>query len=231
MTAGAIVASRAGYREQRASCREQRARAGTRPARVIQLAPSHRRRDRPVHLLLVDQPSSTLFCTMSDTMFSAAATTATVLVPSAAVESVATADPPIVEIARFLYSSSVYTVDVFIRLLSTLGRVSLSLTQTFAAPFGPISLALLYLFSPVVVFFQILLDAFIFAPYSVAVTILQNLYPVYVFVGVSVLFAATVGLGARGLVSASRHLLFTPSSAPSHARSKPAKRVSIKEEK
>ncbi|EMD37236.1 hypothetical protein CERSUDRAFT_95492 [Gelatoporia subvermispora B] len=168
---------------------------------------------------------------MSSTLLDAAAATATVLVPSPATESVVKADPPIVEIARLLYSSSGYAFSFAGRLLSAAGQFFLSLAQLLVAPLAFILSVLLYLLAPVIVFFQILLDAVIFIPYTIAVAALQNLYPIYVFVGASLLFSAVIALGARALVSGIRSVLFPQWDASNPAKSRSMKRVSIKEEK
>ncbi|OCH87597.1 hypothetical protein OBBRIDRAFT_697030, partial [Obba rivulosa] len=116
--------------------------------------------------------------------------------------------PPIVEIARVLYHSSVYALGLSGRLLSGVGSVLLNVSIVLASPLALVLPIFLYLLSPVIVFFQILLGAFIFTPYAIAVAALQNLYPIYVFVGAAFLFAVTVGLSARVTVDVIRHLLF-----------------------
>ena len=71
--------------------------------------------------------------------------------------------------------------------------VSQPLWNTLIIANKPIS----YLLAPFFVFLRILLDAFIFTPYAVIRAVLVNIYPIYVFLGTSLLCAACIELRAR----------------------------------
>ncbi|EPS97546.1 hypothetical protein FOMPIDRAFT_13300, partial [Fomitopsis schrenkii] len=110
--------------------------------------------------------------------------------------------PPILELIRFA-SSSLSVISTYTRRSFTY-LISKPLWTTLAVTYRPLS----YLLAPVFVFLSILLDVFILTPYTVIKAILINVYPIYVFLGASLLCAACVGLGARLWVKAIRYVIF-----------------------
>ena len=137
------------------------------------------------------------------------------------------ASPPIFELLR-LASYSLSVVATYTR-SSFRYLVSQPLWNTLVIANRPIS----YLLAPFFVFLRILLDAFIFTPYAVIRAVLVNIYPIYVFLGASLLCAACIGLGARLWVQAIRYLIFGPKRTTRSPRvvTKTRKRVSIKDVK
>ena len=135
------------------------------------------------------------------------------------------ASPPIFELLRFAsYSLSVvftYTRRSFSYLISQ------PLWTTLAIAHRPVS----YLLAPFFVFLSILLDMFIFTPYAIVKAVLVNVYPIYVFLGASLLCAACIGLGARLWVQAIRYVIFGSkrTTRPPPAVPRARKRVSIKD--
>ncbi|KAH9936606.1 uncharacterized protein B0H18DRAFT_327425 [Fomitopsis serialis] len=138
----------------------------------------------------------------------------------------ASTSPPIVELLRFA-SSSFSVVATFAR-RSLSYAISKPLWTALAVLYHPLS----YLLAPFFVFLNVLLDAFILTPYAVVKAIAVNVYPIYVFLGASLLCAACIGLGARLWVRAIRYTIFgpKPASRAAHPPARPRKRVSIKEE-
>ncbi|KAH9841797.1 uncharacterized protein C8Q71DRAFT_348888 [Rhodofomes roseus] len=134
--------------------------------------------------------------------------------------------PPIVELLRF--ASSLLSVLAALTRRSFSYVVSKPLWTTLAIAYRPLS----YLLAPLFVFVNVLLNAFILTPYAVVRAIAVDVYPIYVFVGASLLCAACVGLGARLWVQAIRSTIYgpRPTSHEAYPPAKPRKRVSIKEE-
>ncbi|KAG9220770.1 hypothetical protein CCMSSC00406_0002630 [Pleurotus cornucopiae] len=54
-----------------------------------------------------------------------------------------------------------------------------------------------YLFAPFAVLFEIILEAFIWTPWNLAVGALENLYPIYVLCGIACLVGSFLGLFGR----------------------------------
>ncbi|KAF9501946.1 hypothetical protein BDN71DRAFT_502760 [Pleurotus eryngii] len=54
-----------------------------------------------------------------------------------------------------------------------------------------------YLFAPFVVLFEIVLGAFIWTPWNLAVGALENLYPIYILCGIACIVGSFVGLFGR----------------------------------
>ncbi|KZT63667.1 hypothetical protein DAEQUDRAFT_101174 [Daedalea quercina L-15889] len=138
--------------------------------------------------------------------------------------------PPIVGLLRL--ASSLLGIVAPLARRSFSYVVSKPFWTTFALAYHPIS----YLLAPLFVFLNVLLDAFVLTPYTIVKAIAINVYPVYVFLGASLLCAACVGLGARLWVQALRYTIFGPkptsrTARPPVAAPKGRKRVSIKEEK
>lgn len=135
--------------------------------------------------------------------------------------------PPILELIRFASSS--------LGVISTYSRRSFSyiIGKPFWTTLAVASRPLSYLLAPVFVFLYILLDVFILAPYVVVKAVLVNVYPIYVFLGASLLCAACIGLGARLWVQAIRYVIFgsKPATRPPAAAPRARKRVSIKDMK
>jgi hypothetical protein len=62
----------------------------------------------------------------------------------------------------------------------------------------PLSI-ILYAISPFVVFSQVAFDILVVTPYTVALYVLDALYPIYVFLGVACITGVLVGFGGRTL--------------------------------
>ena len=90
-----------------------------------------------------------------------------------------TLDPPIVDFFRVLVRT--YTLAA-----GVLGE-----------PLSVFSAALAYLFAPVSVLSGIVLDACVRAPYALVRTAAHHLYPFYVFFGICLIFALSIGAGSR----------------------------------
>ncbi|KAH9993296.1 hypothetical protein BJV74DRAFT_833302 [Russula compacta] len=101
------------------------------------------------------------------------------------------------------------------------------------SPFLVIIPIIIYLFSPIIVSSQILLDLFIVLPYRVASYSSQALYPIYAFLGVACLSGAILGFGGRQIVSLVGWGLLGESQntrrsgSPSRARPQPQRRPSV----
>ncbi|KAJ7587360.1 hypothetical protein C8J56DRAFT_786377 [Mycena floridula] len=76
-----------------------------------------------------------------------------------------------------------------------LGRLVVTSTQ-FLQIFSPLPVVL-YLAAPLIVFIQILLEFTVFLPWSALLTLLDVLYPAYVFVGVACITGGLLGYVAR----------------------------------
>ena len=88
----------------------------------------------------------------------------------------ATSSPPIVEIARFVGQALQKSYGLASRIAITIVR---SLIAPITLLYHPVS----YLLAPVTVLAQVLLDLFVFTPYAIALSVVRNVYPLYVFVG------------------------------------------------
>ncbi|KAI0915852.1 hypothetical protein AcV5_009935 [Taiwanofungus camphoratus] len=136
--------------------------------------------------------------------------------------------PPIVEILRVLSTFASFVV-------SSVTAFSLAFARALAAPLTALYHLLQYVLAPVTLFCHIVIDTFVRTPYSLLVSILQNLYPIYVFIGVTCITAAFVGLGARIVAQTIQHALCPVSPRGSadteSALSKARRRVSIKEDR
>ncbi|EKM58477.1 uncharacterized protein PHACADRAFT_252826 [Phanerochaete carnosa HHB-10118-sp] len=151
------------------------------------------------------------------------------------------ASPPIVYFFRLVlsfasaaYSALLLSFSSAWSLFKTILLPVRSLLTTFSSP-------LLYILAPVIVLGRILLEVLIFAPYSLMTGAAREVYPIYVFIGATCIWAAFVGLCARGVTHYMRLLMFGPEdTTPTHEResakiaevprAKGAKKVSIKEE-
>ncbi|CCM06725.1 uncharacterized protein FIBRA_09019 [Fibroporia radiculosa] len=138
--------------------------------------------------------------------------------------------PPIVDLLRFISSSTSLSFSLILHVSQSIAHAVSAPLITLIATLYPI---LLYIFSPVLVFAEVALDAFVRTPYAILTGVFAALYPLYVFIGASCICAACVGLGARICAKAIRRMLFSSprSTAPAPPPAKPRKRVSIKEEK
>ena len=90
-------------------------------------------------------------------------------------------------------------------------------------------------------FLRVTIQTFVLLPYRVAAYFLNELYPVYAFVGTATLCAIVIGLGARLLSRAVAELLFGSGEgekgalsdemkAPESKRKRSKRRVTVKEE-
>lgn len=83
--------------------------------------------------------------------------------------------------------------------ISVASRFFASLLSTTAHSiliFSPIPI-LLYIFAPVIVFSELVVDVFVRLPYQLAAYLLDAFYPVYVFCGVACIIGALFGLFGR----------------------------------
>ncbi|KAI8982732.1 hypothetical protein BD414DRAFT_418916 [Trametes punicea] len=171
------------------------------------------------------------------TIFIQAPSTAPAVISAASATS---SSPPIVELARV--AGNVIALS-FSYLSHGLAIVTRSLLVSLPLLYNPV----IYLLGPVIVFSQVLLDVFVFTPYAIIVSLLRNVYPIYVFVGAACICAALVGSLARLISIGLVYAIFPPRPKASvktvektleRANPKAAtpktrlrKRVSIKEER
>ena len=113
--------------------------------------------------------------------------------------------PPIVELARFLTRALTLSYGV-------LSRTTVTLIFSLLAPLSLIFTPISYLLSPVFILIQVLLDVFVFTPYSIIAAIARNFYPLYVFFGSAVISALVLGFAARTVASVIVRVLFAPRS-------------------
>ncbi|KAI0058453.1 hypothetical protein BV25DRAFT_1238553 [Artomyces pyxidatus] len=112
-----------------------------------------------------------------------------------------------------------YSFSAVAATTSFISNTFLSLVSLLLTPFAFIIPAFLYLFSPVILSFYLLLDAFVVVPYRVTVYIAQAIYPLYAFIGVAVICGSMIGFGARKIVSViGWSLLARPKKAPPRKR-------------
>ncbi|KAH9902622.1 hypothetical protein C8Q73DRAFT_12660 [Cubamyces lactineus] len=173
------------------------------------------------------------------TVFIHATNAPSVTIPAAAAAT--STSPPIVELARL-------TGHALSLSFSYTARGSMTLARYILFPLPLLSAPLLYLLAPVLVLSRVLLDIFVFAPFTIFSVLARNIYPIYVFVGVACICAAFVGYLARAISIGLTYAIFasrspppseTPEPAISREKSTPRspqkmrsrKRVSIKEER
>ncbi|KAI0663778.1 hypothetical protein C8Q70DRAFT_378169 [Cubamyces menziesii] len=172
------------------------------------------------------------------TVFIHATNAPSVAIPAASATSTS---PPIVELARL-------TGHALSLSFSYTAHGSVTLLRYILLPLPLLSTPLLYLLAPVFVLSQVLLDVFIFTPFTIVSVLVRNIYPVYVFVGAACICAAFVGYLARAITVGLTYAIFAPRSAPPLEEPEPTisrekgttknaqkarsrKRVSIKEER
>ncbi|OBZ72271.1 hypothetical protein A0H81_07698 [Grifola frondosa] len=114
-------------------------------------------------------------------------------------------DPPIVEFARILG----HTTSVAFSFFSSL---SVFLARIFATPLRACLQLALYSLAPVTLLLRIVFDALVLKPRSLLLALIDNLYPLYVFVGVACICAAFIGLSARICVNVLRYFVVPPKS-------------------
>ncbi|KAI1797396.1 hypothetical protein LXA43DRAFT_878151 [Ganoderma leucocontextum] len=122
-------------------------------------------------------------------------------------DSAAARSPPIVELARFLARALTLSYGV-------LSRTTVALIFSLLAPLSLIFAPISYLLSPVFILIQVLLDVFVFTPYSIIAAVARNVYPVYVFLGAAIISALLLGFAARTVSSTIVRALFTPRPKP-----------------
>jgi len=161
-------------------------------------------------------------------------------VPLATAADVSQPPPPIIEILQLAWQ---LTLSGF-NFLGTLTNFMLSAVRTATIPFStiisvvyaPIS----YILSPFVLAAKLVINAFVLAPYSMIKSILADLYPIYAFVVVACIYAAVIGLCARGVSQLAKNILMFPYASSTPPATKPVvikkepppakpRRVSIKE--
>jgi hypothetical protein len=149
--------------------------------------------------------------------------------------------PPIVEIFQLAYkiasAALVATWTATTYLLSGLRLASVPFTSLFAVLYAPVS----YILAPVFLAAHIITNILVIAPYTMLEDTLSALYPIYAFIVVSAIFAAAIGLCARGVSHLGMNALSEPQgdvtsgkrigdpSLPKEHSSHP-KRVTIKDE-
>ena len=111
--------------------------------------------------------------------------------------------PPIVELARFLGQALSVSYGFF-------SRTTVAIVLSLIAPVTLLYYPLTYLFAPVIVLAQVLIDLLVFTPYAIVLSVARNVYPIYVFVGATCLCALGVGYFARALSAGITRTFFTP---------------------
>ncbi|KIK63807.1 hypothetical protein GYMLUDRAFT_454921 [Collybiopsis luxurians FD-317 M1] len=107
----------------------------------------------------------------------------------------------IIQHVPIILSYTARTVISFCYFASWVIRSTLSYpTLLLLPPAGFILSITFYLFAPVIVFFQVLLDVLVFTPYNLALYFLDAVYPLYVFCGVASITGILIGLLAKRLV-------------------------------
>ena len=105
--------------------------------------------------------------------------------------------PPIVEIFQFVYKSTglgltfIWTAITY--LYSALRTASFPITAVVSTLYAPLS----YILSPFVLSVTIVVNAFVITPYGLLKTALHDVYPIYAFAIVSIIYAGGIGLCAR----------------------------------
>ena len=143
--------------------------------------------------------------------------------PTGTVSQVASS-PPIVEIARFVGQALQKSYGLASRIAITIVR---SLIAPITLLYHPVS----YLLAPVTVLAQVLLDLFVFTPYAITLSVVRNVYPLYVFVGAACICALLVGFVARAFATALVRALFAPRRAGNRSRDISVSPVEHKSEK
>ena len=118
---------------------------------------------------------------------SVASSTATQTGTSTAVRSITNADSPIPQLILYITSA----LSWFKYFLGSISSFRLLL-------FWPVPI-LLYLFAPVIVFSELVVTIFFFAPYKSILYLLNALYPLYVLAGVACITGGVLGITGRGL--------------------------------
>ncbi|GJE96207.1 hypothetical protein PsYK624_124010 [Phanerochaete sordida] len=152
-----------------------------------------------------------------------------------------TTTPPIVyffqlalNIASAAWSATLVFISSGWSLFKAILTPAASLLSAFSTP-------LLYILAPVIVLARILLEVLVLAPYYLITGVAREVYPLYVFVGAACLWAAFVGLCARGATHYMQLAIFgsenlvsvrevASGAKPEPRKPKAAKKVSIKEE-
>ena len=126
---------------------------------------------------------------------SVASSTATQTGTSTAVRSITNAESPILQLVPYITNAFSW----FKYFISSISPFRLLLSW-------PVSI-LLYLFAPVIVFSELVVTIFFFAPYKSTLYLLDALYPLYVLAGVACITGAVLGIAGRGLSRFLVHLL------------------------
>jgi hypothetical protein len=105
-----------------------------------------------------------------------------------------------------------YITTAFSWFLSSIASLRLLL-------FWPIPI-LLYLFAPVVVFSELVVTVFLFAPYRIILYLLDALYPLYVLAGVACIAGGVLGIAGRELSRLLVYLLQPRTEEETRKRSK-----------
>ncbi|KAI0346186.1 hypothetical protein BDW22DRAFT_1352209 [Trametopsis cervina] len=107
--------------------------------------------------------------------------------------------PPIVELLQLAYtlvlSSLAFLWTATTYLFSALRTASLPLTALLSVLYTPIS----YVVAPFILSVTILVGALVATPFTILRGILADFYPIYSFLVVSCVYAALIGLCARGI--------------------------------
>ena len=127
---------------------------------------------------------------------SVASNTATQTGASTAVRSIIDVDSPITQLIPYISSAFSWFKKYF---LSSISSFLLLL-------FWPVPI-LLYLFAPVIVFSELVVTIFFFAPYKSILYLLDALYPLYVLAGVACIAGGVLGIAGRGISQLLVHLL------------------------
>ena len=114
-------------------------------------------------------------------------TTQTASGTSTAVRSITNADSPIWQLVSYITTAFSW----FKYFLSSISSFRLLL-------FWPVPI-LLYLFAPVIVFSQLVVTIFFFAPYKSILYLLDAFYPLYVLAGVACITGGVLGIAGREL--------------------------------
>lgn len=117
-------------------------------------------------------------------------------------------EPPIIYLFHLLLQAS----SILYAALSLTTRALTSTFRFILTPIVVVSSPILYILSPFLLFLRVTIQVFILTPYRVTVYLLDELYPVYAFVGTAVICATLVGLGARLAIWGVNWMLFDPDS-------------------
>ncbi|KAI0090241.1 hypothetical protein BDY19DRAFT_760589 [Irpex rosettiformis] len=118
--------------------------------------------------------------------------------------------PPIVEIFQILYRlaglglTSLWTATTYLYL--ALRTASFPVTTIVSTVYAPLS----YILAPFVLSVTILANAFVVTPYGMLKSALHDIYPLYAFLVVSLIYAGGIGLCARTLCRVGMSALAKP---------------------